>query len=82
MNNLFPQLWEYMKSESSYNYIIYYKEDRFKVSSTAEDNVLVSIIVSFAKGCTYFQERSFTRPSESATGHFPDTDKTEPTCFI
>jgi len=30
MNNFFPQLWEYMKSESSYHYKIYYKEDRFK----------------------------------------------------
>jgi len=82
MNNLFPQLWEYMKSESSYNYKIYHTEDRFKVSSTAENKVFVSIIVSFGKVCTYFQERSFTPSSESATGHYPDTDKTEPTCFI
>jgi len=39
MNNFFPQLWKYMKSESSYHYKIYHKEDRFKVSSTAEDKV-------------------------------------------
>jgi len=71
-----------MKSESSYHYKIYYEEDRFKVSSTAEDKVFVSIIVSSAKGCTYFQERSFTRSPQSATGHYPDKDKSEPTCFI
>lgn len=82
MYTFLPQLWEYMKSESSYNYKIYYKEDRFKVFSTAEDKVFVSIIVSFAKGCTYFQECSFTRSPVSVTGHYPDTDKSEPTCFV
>lgn len=41
MNNFFPQLWEYMKSDTSYHYKIYYKEDRFKVSSTTEDKMFV-----------------------------------------
>lgn len=39
MNNFFAQLRECKKSESSYLYKIYYKEDRFKVSLTAEDSV-------------------------------------------